>query len=818
MAVTDAFQLHRAGRLEEAEAAYRAMLVRTPDDARTIHNFGLLRAQRGSLDEGLSLIRRSIAIDPSMPLAYYHLGSVLAELGRSEEAVQAFSMAIERKPDFVDAHFSNGNVLFGLGHLEEAARAFETASSLAPAHIEAILNLGSALQQLGRHDEALAACQRALDAAPDHSGARNNRGNTLRLMGRLDEALAEFDRAITLAPDYALARFNRATVLNALDRHDDALTECTRVLAVASRHAPAHHLRGTILVALDRPSEALASFEAALALEPNMREALHGRTRALLDLTRWEEALRNSEVALALDPGSAVAHNNRGVALLKFRRYDEAKVAFDRAIELEPDAAEGYFNRSGLYYQQDRLDEAFADAAAAVRRRPDFAEAVAFRFSLAAHLCDWNGRDEDIDRVIAFCRQGRKLEVFPLLYAADDPALHLLAARRVAEPIKPSLAKTAVFARKRLRVAYLSADFHDHPVAHQAAELFEAHDRARVEAFGISLWPAANSAFRERLTKAFVQFVDAHERSDFDIARRLADMQIDIAVDLGGYTDRARPEVLAYRPAPITVTYLGYPGTLGSAYIDYIMADARTIPPEDDRYYAENVVRLPGCFMPRDARTCAAPVARSRAEEGLPDDGFVFANFNRTDKITPEVFDLWMRILKAVPGSVLWLNVQNATAKEHLRNEARARQIEPDRLVFAARTPGRAEHLARLALADLFIDTLPYNAHATASDFLGEGVPVLTCAGKTFASRVAASLLDAAGACELVVQSLADYEALALQLARERMRLQTFRDKLFQARNVRDSHTLARRIETAYFTMWDRRVRGLKPESFTIPA
>jgi predicted O-linked N-acetylglucosamine transferase (SPINDLY family) len=783
MTFTDAFQLHAAGRLAEAEAAYRALLAVTPDDTRVMHNFGLLCAQRGNLEEGLSLIRRAIAL----------------------------------KPDFAEAHFSAGNTLFALDRLEDAAQSFASAAEFAPRHVEAILNLGSVLQELRRYDEALAACERALAVAPDHPGALNNRGNTLRLMGRPDEALADFDRAIAHAPDYALAHFNRASVLDALGRTDDALAACRRALSLAPRHAPAHHLHGTILLARDRHAEALAAFDLALGLQPAMIEALHGRTRALLDLTRWEEALANSAEALARDPGSAVAHNNRGAALLKFRRYDEARAALDRAIEIEPNSADGYFNRSGLYYQQNRLDEALADADAAVQRRPDFAEAVAFRFNLAAHLCDWQGRTEEIDKIVQFCRHGRKLEVFPLMYATDDPQLHLMAARRVAVPVKPPLARTAVIARKRLRVAYISADFRDHPVSHQAAELFESHDRGRVELYGISLWPASESPVRQRLKKAFVQFVDAHERSDIDIARRLADMQIDIAVDLGGYTDRARPEVLAYRPAPVTVSYLGYPGTLGTAFIDYIMADGRTIPPEDDRYYAEKVVRLPGCFMPRDATTCAAPAVPARAEERLPQQGFVFADFNKTDKITPEVFDLWMGILKAVPQSVLWLNVQNATARRHLRAEAQSRQVDPERLVFAERTAQRADHLARLALADLFLDTLPYNAHATASDFLCQGVPVLTCAGRTFASRVSASLLEAAGVPELVAPSLTEYEAAALELVRDRPKLAALRDRLVRARDARDSRVLARNIETAYFTMWERRLRGLPPESFTVP-
>lgn len=812
-----AFELHRAGRLAEAEAAYRALLSTSPDDAQLLMHLGLVVAEMGRLEEGKLLLEQAALRDPSQPLAHYHLATVVAALGQHEEALAGFSAALTLQLNFFEALAAKGDLLLGLGRFGDAAEAFRQASEMAPDRVEMLLNLGTALQECGRFEEALTVCDQALQRAPGHPSALNNRGNTLRLVGRLEEALLDFDRAIAAAPSYALARFNRATVLDALDQHEAALAECERALGYVPQHAPSHHLRGTILLALYRNEEALAAFEKALAIRPDMIEAWHGRIGALIKLTRWEEALSAGETAIARDPDSAVAHNNHGVALLKLRHYDEARRAFARAIERDPQNAKGYFNRSGLNYQENRLEEALADAQKAHALEPSFASAHGFQFALAAQLCDWRDRSSDLAAIIAHVRAGEEIEPFSLLYAVDDPALHRRAAAIAAGDANRPLTRTAVMPRKRLRIAYLSADFRDHPVSHQAAELFELHDRARVETYAISLWPQPEGPMGERMRKAFDHFIDTYDRSDYDIARRMADLQIDIAVDLGGFSDKSRPQALAYRPAPVTATYLGYPGTIGADYIDYVIADAIAIPPKDDVHYAERVVRLPYCLLPFDSTVKQSDPPSTRRDERLPENGFVFANFNKADKITPEIFDIWMRLLRDTPGSVFWLAVGNATARDHLREEAQARGVAPERLIFAERVAGRAEHLARLSLADLFVDTFPYNAHATASDFLAAGVPLLTCAGQSYASRVATSLLTQVGVPELVTSNFSDFQAEALRLASDKQALMSLRGKI-RRRTSEQTARMAQALEDAYFAMWDRRVRGLQPESFDVPA
>jgi len=813
---SDALALHQSGRLAEAEAVYRLLLAGAPSDPRLLAHLGLVRAQCGALEEGRDLLAEAVRRDPSEPAAPFHLGSILMALGRPEEALGAFSAALTLAPANAEFYFAAGNAAFQLGRYDEAAEAYAGADRLQPGRIEVLLNWGSALQELGRLEEALSVCGKALAIAPGHPGALNNRGNALRLLNRPEEALGAFETALKVEPQYDLARFNLATVLEALRRHEQALRECDRVLARAQGHAGAHVLRGKLLLALERFDESLDSFERALQIDPDLEAAFHGRVSALLGLTRWEEALANCDAAIAHDPASGAAHNNRGAALVLLRRYKEAEASLAKALALAPDNSETYLNRAGLHFDLGDLDAAYEDTTQALVLRPELVIARSIRFGLAAHLCHWQERAANGNAMVEFCRKGEKIPPFLLTYAFDDPEMHLEAAKRVAGKAQPALARVSIAPRKTLRIAYLSADFRDHPVTHQALELFETHDRERVETYAIALCPMPRDALGARLRGAFSQVVEVYDRSDQDIARRLADLHIDIAVELGGFTDKARPGVLAWRPAPVSVNYLGYPGTLGMPYIDYILADSCIIPPEDDHFYSEKVVRLPHCFMPFDSRMQVASRLPTRAEEGLPENGFVFCNFNKTDKITPEMFDLWMRILLRAPGSVFWFNVQNETARKNLRSEAAARGVDLARIVFASRTESRAGHLARLQLADLFLDTLPYNAHATTSDFLAAGVPVLTTRGRTFASRVAASLLQSVGAEKLVVPDLVAYEAMALKLVEDRAALACWREHLkTHKRTAADTVRLAKSLEEVYFAMWERRVKGLKPESMT---
>jgi predicted O-linked N-acetylglucosamine transferase (SPINDLY family) len=369
-----------------------------------------------------------------------------------------------------------------------------------------------------------------------------------------------------------------------------------------------------------------------------------------------------------------------------------------------------------------------------------------------------------------------------------------------------------------VRIAYLSADFYLHATAYLTAGLFELHDRSRFEVLGVSFGPDDASDMRARLVKSFDRFCDVTARSDEEAARLLASLQVDIAVDLKGYTQDARTGILAYRPAPIQICYLGYPGTMGASFMDYVIADATVLPFDQQSFYTEKIIHLPDCYQVNDSRRAIAERTPSRPEAGLPGQGFVFCCFNNNYKITAPIFEVWMRLLSAVPGSVLWLLSDNTSAHNSLRRQAAARGIDAARLVFADRLP-IDRHLARQRLADLFLDTLPYNAHTTASDALWAGLPMLTCRGEAFAGRVAASLLNAAGLPELVTGSLQEYEAMALKLATDASLLGSIRRKLAQNRPncpLFDTDRFRRHLEAAYLTAWGIYQRGEPPGSFSI--
>jgi protein O-GlcNAc transferase len=458
-------------------------------------------------------------------------------------------------------------------------------------------------------------------------------------------------------------------------------------------------------------------------------------------------------------------------------QYADAVEASDRALELAPDNV--------------------------------FARRVGVRSRLFS--CDWRRREDDQQLITDSLRAGDPI-IAPFFHRAlcDSEAENLLYAQLVAKDFpcqEQPLWRGEVYRHDKIRIAYVSADFRDHVVADAMVGVFEHHDKARFEVTAISLGPNDGSQMRRRLETAFDRFLDGKNMSDFQVAKAIRALEIDIVIDLNGYSGVKRSGIFAFRPAPIQVNYLGYPGTMGAPFMDYIIADRVTIPEENRTHYTEQVVYLPHSYMPNDSTRVIAERTPSRGEQGLPQTGFIFACHNVSQKIGPEVFDVWMRLLREVEGSVLWLRATGDTATANLRREAQARGVAPERLVFAARMPQTEDHLARLRLADLFVDTQPYNAHATACDALWAGLPVLTCTGRTFPARVAASVLHAIGLPELVTSSLAEYEQLALALARDPERLAAIKAKLLRNRGTEplfDTAGFTRDLETIYSSMWER--------------
>jgi len=615
---------------------------------------------------------------------------------------------------------------------------------------------------------------------------------------------------------------------NALAMHQSGqLAEAERlyreILKLDADDFDAIHLLGVIFLQRGQFAEGERLIGRALEIDPNEPNALNNRAIALGELKRFDEALVTYNTAVAHKPDYAEAFGGRGNALKALNRYDEAIASYDRAIYLKPDYAEAFSNRGNALQQLKRFDEAMASYDRALEIKPDYGYALGGAADCALKVCDWTERAKRADQLRKHVAEKKSI-VYPfvLLSYGADAALQLKCAQRyIADQIpiaRRPLWDGRIWRNERIKVAYLSADFCQHPTAYLMAGLFELHNRSRFDVLGVSFGPDDKSAIRSRLINAFDQFHDVRFKNDRDVARLLHELQVDIAIDLKGYTLDAREGILAYRPAPIQVNYLGYPGTMGAGFIDYVIADKIVLPFDQQPYYAEKIVHLPECYQVNDSQRRIGNRTPGRQEIGLPECGFVFCCFNNNYKIIVPIFDAWMRLLKTVNGSVLWLLRDSESAETHLRREAATRGIDQERLIFAGRVT-LEQHLARHRVADLFLDTLPYNAHTTASDALWTGLPVLTCCGDTFPGRVGASLLNAVGLRELVTHNLADYESLALRLARDSSLLSSLRTKLARNREscpLFDSEGFTRSLETAYATMWNIWQRGERPRSFSV--
>ena len=674
--------------------------------------------------------------------------------------------------------------------LEQAKSLYQKALALAPGHPSVMNNLAAVLIELRQFPEARALCERLLEMNPKDEAALLKLANCQLRQGSAEAALLSYDRVLGIRPEYA-----------------DALNN-----------------RGIALIKLNRPKEALASYDRALAATPDYPEALYNRGNALLDLRRPGEALASYDRALAIKPGDPELLYNRGIALFKLQRSQEALASYERALALRPGNIEALYNRGLALLELGRHEELIESFKMLLSIKPDCDYAMGYLLQARTQCCEWAEYDTSAARIAEDARAGKRADLpYNFLVVSESPADQLQCSRTYVADKYPAAARPVWrgerYDHDRIRLAYLSADLRNHATAWLMAGLFEAHDRTRFEITALSLGPDANDEMKARLTRAFDRLVEVSGKSDEEVALLLRELEIDIAVDLKGFTKHCRPGILAHRATPVQVSYLGYPGTLGADYIDYIIGDRTVIPPEHQAFYSEKVVYLPDCYQVNDSKRQIAAHAPTRAQAGLPERGFVFCCFNNNHKINPGVFDIWMRLLREVDGSVIWLLEDNPVAARNLRREAERRGVAPGRIVFAPRVK-MEEHLARHRLADLFLDTLPYNAHTTASDALWAGLPVLTQLGPTFAGRVAASLLEAVGLPELITRSREDYEALALKLATDGDLLSGIKDKLAANRAtcpLFDTDRFRRHIEAAYITMSERAQRGESPSSIIVP-
>jgi protein O-GlcNAc transferase len=818
-----AMALYRAGSLHDAEALCTA-IAKTGEHFDTLYLLANIQFRLGRPSEALANYEAALALKPGHPQALYNRAIVLQRLRRFEEALASYNQAVAVKPDFAAAWINRGTALRDLKRHNEAVASYQAALAIGPDTAALRYNCGNALRDLQRFEEALASYDRALAIEPDNPEFLYERGNTLRGLQRFEAAVASYDAALALKPDYADAHNNRGIALSNLRRNAEAIESYDRALALNPKDATTYSNRGNTLQEQKRYTEALASYDAALAIQPDYAEAHNNRGLALWKLKRFVDALASYNTALALKPDYIEAVINRGPLLWDFGRRDEALGAYDAALAMRPDHAELLYNRGLMLQDSGRHDAAIGDFEGALRVNPSYKYLAGLLLHTKMQCCDWRGWADSVRRLERDVRDGAcASNPFALLGLSTSARDQLLCAQTWVRNKCPAAASPLwqgeASANDKIRVAYLSADFRDHPMAVLMAGVFERHDRARFETTALSFGVDTPSEMRTRLKAAFDRFIDVRHDSDEEAAVRLRDLKVDIAVDLMGFTRDARTGILALRPAPVQVNYLGLNATMGADYIDYILADRYVIPEPSRSCYSERVVYLPETFLANDSVRQIDSARLNRAGAGLPETGFVFCAFNNSYKITPIMFDVWMRLLQALEGSVLWLaDGLNAAVAPNLRREAQQRGIAPNRLIFAPRMPYR-QYLANYQLADLFLDTVPFNGCTTASDALWSGLPLVTISGETFVSRMAGSLLHGIGLAELVTGSLAEYEALARRLAQEPEFLAAIRAKLGRNRAtsaVFDAQRFCRDLEAAYEIMWQRHRRGEPPASFAV--
>lgn len=751
----DGLAHHKRGQVGEAWKIYQDVIKLQPRNAHALHCAGVIAAQAGRFDEAVDLIGRAIKVDPKIADAHFNLGNALRELKRFREALASYDKAIQIQKNFADAYNNRGNTLKEMKNLKAAIASYD----------------------------------KAIELNPSYADAYNNRGNALKDIMDLPAAVASFDKAIALMPNFPGLYYNRGLALYALKRYPAALND----------------------------------FEKATSLNPALAEAFHARGQVLADLRQFPAAIEQYAKAIKIRSDYAEVYNSRGTAWNELQQNDAALAAYGTAIGLKTDFIAAYSNRAKLLGDMRRHAEAVADYDRILGLDPDYLGIYGARLHARMQTCDWQTVEQDIAALADKIGHGKRVAApFQVLALTDSAALHRQAAElwtAEVSPRDPALGPIAKRERReQIRIGYFSMDFRIHPVAQLVVGLIESHDRARFEIIGFSYGLDTQDPMRKRLESAFDKFIDVRGVSDKDVAAQARALEVDIAVDLAGHTGASRTAIFAMQAAPVQVNYLGYPGTMGSAVYDYIVADRTVIADEVRHHYAEKIVYLPHSYQPNDTSRAVSERVFTREELGLPPTGFVFCCFNNTFKITPGIFDAWMRILTRVDGSVLWLLEDNPTAAANLRLEAARRGVAPERLVFAGRAP-QDEHLARQRAADLFLDTLPYNAHTTASDALWVGLPLLTCTGEAFAGRVGASILRALDLSELVAATAEDYEVRAIALATEPGKLDGIKRRLMENRQTAPlfniGHT-ARHIEAAYAAMYERYHADQPPEDIRV--
>jgi len=811
-----------SGQRDRAEQIYREILQLEAFEPRAALGLGLLLAQRGELSAALTVLEKATAHNPRDINLIVNSAILLQGANEPMRALERYNEALAIQGDIPEVLFNRGVVLRTLGQLAESLESFDQTINLQSGFAPAWNNRGIVLQALGRLTEAVDSFLRAATINPTYVQAWFNGGVALLSANRYGEALNFFEKATALQPQNPQIRCGHATVLRQLGRHSKALAELDFVLTIEPRNAEALSDRALVLSLLGQDVLAFQSCQRAIAIRPEFAMA-HNNLGVILQGTgRLKDALDSLNQCLRFDPDLAVAWDNRGAVLRDLGLVDEAMQSFDRALALDGMRVDTLLHRADLTWSTRKdYEAAVADMleAQALDPRCDYLAGELMHLRMQAG--DWRDFEKNVTTLRAGVRAGYKM-ARPFMFQAVSQVpseLKICSQTYAVDRFPDRGAKKSPVLKDRIHIGYLAGEFRDHPTGYLMAGVFEMHDRDTFRVFGLDNSLDDKSDLRARLMSGFDEVISITQLGAEEAAQKIRAAGIDILVNLNGYFGRSRMDICSLRPADLQVNYLGFPATLGAPYIDYLVADRFVIPESECDFYTEKIAWLPTCYQANDSRRRVASAKPSRSACGLPDRGFVFCNFNQSYKLTPDMFSAWLRILGRVEHSLIWLLDDNPAFRKHLWEAAEQGGIGRERVVFAPRL-SIDEHLARLTQADLFLDTLPYNAHTTGADALWSGVPVLTCRGSAFAGRVGESLLNAVALPELVTNTLDEYENSAVAIASAPERIARLRQHLARYRSslqLFDTPRFLCGLEDAFRMMREGQLRGDEPSSFHVP-
>ena len=810
--------LHEINEFDASIQSYQNALFIEPDYAEAHNNLGNVLKEIGQLDKAIESYEKAVALKPDYIEAYYSLGDSFYEVGKLEDTIKCYKRVIEYRPNFTGMHNNLGNIFRELERFDEAVLSYEKAISIDTGFVEGYYNLGITLQELKQLDNASVNYKKAIEIKPNYPEAFNNLGTLYKELKDFDSSIQSYQKAIDIKPDYAEAFNNLGILYKELGQLEKSVQNHKIAININSKYDEAYNNLGILFMELGQLESAIESYKSAIKANKNFIEAINNLGLVLMNLGQIEEAIKYYQKALKINPSFALTYNNLGVAYKNLHSHDAASKCFQKSIALEPKYSDALCNYGHLLTEMDNLQDALANYEHAFAIKPDADYLLGTIIHTKMHLCIWNEYSNNLNELQAQINDGQKrIDAFSFMSLIDDPEIQGKVSKiyfKDQNPRSNLLPQIKNHPKhNKIKIGYFSADFREHPVSYLTAELYETHDRNQFEVHAFSYGPDTNDEMNLRIKAGVDHFHDVREMSHKEIATLSRSLEIDIAVDLSGATHSSKTEVFAMLAAPIQTSYIGWLGTMGADYYDYLIAAEGMIPKRNQKYFTEKIVYLPS-YQVNDSKEPLPEAIFSRKDLGLPKDSFVFCCFNNTFKITPEVFDSWARILNGVEQSVIMIYVSNKHAQKNLIKEIKLRNIDPKRLIFGERL-SRAEYLDRYRSADLFLDTFPYNAGTTASDALRMGLPLLTINGNSFNSREASNIVNAVNLPEMITSSQEEYESLAIELANNPKKFRIIKEKLadnLPSAPLFDTPRFTKNLESAYKIMHERYHDGLKPD------